>query len=106
MAKTETTKDILKLAKEEIFEGKSETVKNKFQNLLGTVDGVKARRALTIAKLDKELADAEAEVARFAEMDVETAFNTITVDNQNYGCATSASQWYVASNGIVTTHYA
>lgn len=80
--KLESIKDVLAEAKQEIFEGKSTTVKNHFHKLLGTVDGVKARRAIQIAKLDKELADADAEVARFAAMSVEDAFNEITVSNQ------------------------
>lgn len=99
MAKTENTKDILKEAKDEIFKGKSDTVKNKFHNLLGIVDGVKARRAITIAKLDKELADAEAELARFAAMDVEEAFNTITVDNQSGVCGSNSSPQWVIQTG-------
>ena len=71
-------KEVVAEAKKEIFEGKSVTVKNKIEALMGSVDGVKARKAIMLKKVDKELEDAEAELERFTSMTVEDAFNEIT----------------------------
>lgn len=97
MSKQETMKDILSEAKEEIFEGKSTTVKNNIHALIGKVDGINARKAIQLKKIDKELADAEAELKRFTALGVDEAFNEVTVSNQQ----TQSGQYIYGLGGMV-----
>jgi phosphoribosylformylglycinamidine (FGAM) synthase PurS component len=96
-------KDVVVEAKKEIFEGKSGTVRSKLQNLMGSVDGVKACRAIMLKKVEKELADAEAELERFSAMTVEDAFNEIMAPQSNplSGCvgSTCDGSWHLTTKG-------
>ena len=77
MSKEVNMKDVLSEAKKEIFEGKSATVKGHLQSLIGKSDGIRARMAVTIEKMQKELDAAEDEIARFTSLTVDEAFNEI-----------------------------
>ena len=98
MAKQNTTKEVLAEAKDEIFEGKSVTIKNHFQSLLGTSDGIKARLAITVKKIEEELADNEEKIKYFSGLSFEDAYNEI-IYNQN----TQATPWYLPGSVIYNT---
>lgn len=98
MAKDINMKEVIAEAKKEIFDGKSTTVKNHLQTLIGKTDGIKARLAMTVKSIEKELETAETELARYSALTVEDAFNEVTAKNTN--------TWYVGgTNPLSNCNY-
>lgn len=101
--KEQTTKEVLAEAKQEVFDGKSTTVKNHFHTLLGKRDGISARLATTTKKIEAELATIEGEITKFSKLSVDDAYNEIVTSQT--GNQTIAGQWHIMStDGVYSTY--
>lgn len=74
MAKEMTTKEVLVIAEKEIFDGKSTAVKYHFQTLIGKRDGIRARLANEVKKLETELEAIESSIDAFSKLSVNDAY--------------------------------
>ncbi len=97
--KEQSTKEVLAEAKQEVFDGKSVAVKNHFLSLLGKRDGIKARLATTVSKIEAELESVEATITAFSELNVEDAYNEIMAPKEKTVLGNSINYVYSTGDG-------
>lgn len=79
----ETIKSVLAEANKEIVEGKSNTIKNKFQQLIGKRDGMKAKLAMIIKNWEVDIKIVDDKIKYFENLSLDDAFNEIIYSETN-----------------------